>query len=805
MAVAPRLVPGTVFARDYQVVDLLAEGGMGAVYRAEQLSTRKLRALKLVTARLAADPKGRQRFVREATIGASIDSEHVVEVIGAGVDEESGRPWLAMELLDGADLGAVVRHQGPLSPAQLRELVGQLCHGLAAAHRAGVVHRDLKPANVFIARSRRAGVPFTVKILDFGIAKVVQESGSGSSDTDTVGSPLWMAPEQLNAQRPTPATDVWALGLLAFWALAGKHYWISAHAEASTVQALFVEQLFKPLDPPSQRAVELGAGVAMPPGFDEWFLACLQREPTRRFPEAWAASEALQALLPADPEAAAHLLPHVSLPPSVSTTERRPGAGSEITLAAGETGWEASAVVPAAALAAARSGYEGDTTHADTPGLGADLSNAPLAAAASWHPRGKGVSPVAVALGVAALVGVLLGGGLLVWQQWGTATNDASASAGEVAVAEHDTSTTTSDPVEAGEGSGDEASSLPPPEDAGVTDPKQALVIPLHTQLDDEDAYEVRFLGWSEAGHRFALEVEYRAERKGQPIRFVLTQVHDAITGTMLESFEMEREPAGSSLPRALGKAAAEASPRAQWSARREALQLRKGAPTRTEPDSKARLRIAAAESPPGTSMSFPPSDLGAAFRWSVDPAIAQVAAPRHAPDVKLSLERGEASWTLLRFEPRFTTHELLARWVPGADEPGLVGRVMAYWSPDGERVLLVIEVDARPAGRPPLQTRQWLVRAVGPQIRLVEAGAGQPRMRALAADLAAEGLPIAIAQLRAQPEAESKLLHAQDREGAAAVAERVRALLPLPLVPEATRLKRDHGDVVVILGYDAQ
>ena len=170
-----------------------------------------------------------------------------------------------------------------------------------------------------------------------------------------------------------------------------------------------------------------------------------------------------------------------------------------------------------------------------------------------------------------------------------------------------------------------------------------------------------------------------------------------------------------------------------------------------------------------------------------------------------ISLERGEATWTLLRFEPRSTTHELLARWVPGADEPGLAGRVMAYWSPDGERVLLVIEVDARPTGEPPLQERRWVLRAVGPQIRLVEAGAGQARMRELAAGFAAAGLPIANAQLRAQPVATSQLLHAQGHGDAAAVAERVRELLPLPLTPEATRLKRDHGDVVVILGYDAQ
>jgi serine/threonine protein kinase len=801
MAVTPRLAPGTVFARDYQVVDLLAEGGMGAVYRAEQLSTRKLRALKLVSTRLASDPKGRQRFVREATIGASIDSEHVVEVIGAGIDDESDRPWLAMELLDGADLGALLRHQGPLSPGQLHEVMGQLCHGLAAAHRAGVVHRDLKPANVFIARSRRAGVPFTVKILDFGIAKVVQESGSGSSDTDTVGSPLWMAPEQLNAQRPTPATDVWALGLLAFWALTGKHYWVSAHAEASTVQALFVEQLFKPFDPPSRRAAELGAAVAMPAGFDEWFLACMQREPSRRYDGAQVAGEALQALLPAEPEAAAQLLPHVSLPPSVSATERRPGLGSEVTLTAGN-GWEASAVVPAAALAAARSGHEGDETHTDTTGLGADLSHAPLSGASSSRARGRGVSPVAVALSVAALVGVLLGGGLMAWRQWGAAADDASTR--ELAVAEHETSTaTTGGPAETGAGPGEDTSSSPPTKDV-VADPKQERVIPLRTQLDGEAVHDVRFLGWSTAGHRFALEVEYRAQRKDQLTRLVLVQVHDAITGVMVESFVAERDASGS-LPRTLGRAADEAKPRGQWAARREALRLHKGSPARASKGGETRLRITAAEAPPGTRTSFPPSDLGAAFRWAIDPAIAQASTSRHAPDVTISLERGEAVWTLLKYEPRSTTHQLLARWAPGSDEPALAGRVLAYWSPDGERVVLVIEVDARPAGDPPLLERHWALRAVGPQIRLVEAGAGQPRLRELAASLAAAGLPVANAELRAPEAAESKLLYAQDREGAAALAERVRAALPLPLAAEAARLKRGSGDVLVMLGYDAQ
>jgi serine/threonine protein kinase len=808
MAVAPRLAPGSVFARDYQVIDLLAEGGMGAVYRAEQLSTRKLRAIKLVSTRLAADPKGRQRFVREATIGASIDSEHVVEVIGAGIDEETNRPWLAMELLDGADLGAVVRHQGPLSPGQLHELVGQLCHGLAAAHRAGVVHRDLKPANVFIARSRRAGVPFTLKILDFGIAKVVQESGSGSSETDTVGSPLWMAPEQLNAQRPTPATDVWALGLLAFWALTGKHYWMAAHAESSTVQALFVEQLFKPLDPPSRRAADLGATATVPPGFDEWFLACTQREASRRFPEAWAAGEALRALLPADPAAASGLLPRVSLPPSVGDTDRQHNPDTEITVSAQPSAWEASAVVPAADLAAARSSLEGDETHTEQ-GLGADLSRALLPSASSSRAPGSSTSPLAVVLGVALMVGMLVGGGYMAWQLQRDDGRDQRVVVDGPVEPEPNEATQAS-PTTMGGDSGDETAGNtsspadPPPEVEAAAEPHLQLVVPMRTQLD-EDIHDVDFLGWSEAGHRFVLEVEYRADRKGQVDRLTLVQVHDALSGTMIESFVANRQAEGSSARyHRLSRAAAEAEPHAEWPARRDALKLRKSAPQRASPGD-GRLRITAEESPPGTRMTFPPSSLGAAYRWSIDPVIAEASPDRHGPEVAISLEHGEAQWTLLRLEPPFTSHQLLARHVPGGEEPAVVGRIMAYWSPDAERVLLLLEADARPPGDPPLTDRRWVVRAAGPQIRLVEAGAGQRRVRELAAELAAAGLPVAVAELRAQPVAESKLLHAQDRERAATVAERVRGALPVPLIAEPKRFKRDFVEVIVILGYDAQ
>src|SRR5205823_12475734 len=104
------------------------------------------------------------RFAQEAQIGAGIESEHVVEVIDAGIDAERGMPWLAMELLKGETLRALVLRRGALPHGLAREVLSQLCHALAAAHDVGVVHRDLKPDNVFLASPRREGVPCTVKI-----------------------------------------------------------------------------------------------------------------------------------------------------------------------------------------------------------------------------------------------------------------------------------------------------------------------------------------------------------------------------------------------------------------------------------------------------------------------------------------------------------------------------------------------------------------------------------------------------------------------------------------------------------------
>ena len=296
---AKTLAPGTVLGGEYEVVRLLASGGMGAVYVAQQRSTQKLRALKTMLPRFVSDPGMRARFAREATAGAHIESDHVVEVLAAGIDDALGIPWIAMELLAGDDLAKTVAERGPLPLAAATELLRQLGHALAAAHRGGVVHRDLKPENIFLAKPRREGEPFTVKVLDFGIAKLLHGS-SPMKTTSALGSPVWMSPEQTDAELPkTPATDVWSAALITFWILTGRYYWLVAEDPKAPMPLLLRELLVDALPPASVRAAALGVGDRIPPGFDAWFTRCLARDASQRFRDAGEAFPPLVALLTA--------------------------------------------------------------------------------------------------------------------------------------------------------------------------------------------------------------------------------------------------------------------------------------------------------------------------------------------------------------------------------------------------------------------------------------------------------------------------------------------------------------------------
>ena len=285
--------PGTVFAGDFRIVRALSAGGMGAVYAAEQVSTGKPRALKVMLPALVSDPALRKRFEQEARIGSLIESEHVVEVVGAGIDGGTGLPWLAMELLQGEDLDKLVSTRGALPIPDVLVLFEQLCHAVGAAHRVGVVHRDLKPENIFLAQAHRAGASYMVKVLDFGIAKIVAEAST--KQTAAMGSPIWMAPEQADQSPITPSTDVWALGLIAFFLLTGRPFWKSACDDSATIPMVLKEVLFEPIVPASMRTAELGR--SLPPGFDAWFARCVARDAHTRFPDATQAGAALAAVL----------------------------------------------------------------------------------------------------------------------------------------------------------------------------------------------------------------------------------------------------------------------------------------------------------------------------------------------------------------------------------------------------------------------------------------------------------------------------------------------------------------------------
>jgi serine/threonine protein kinase len=293
---AKYLQPDSLFAADFRVVRVLGHGGMGTVYVAEQLSTGKLRALKLMLPALVSDPASRRRFEQEARIGARIESDHVVDVVGAGVDAETEVPWLAMELLHGEDLASVVVRRGALPVEEVRGILKQLCHAIGAAHDVGIVHRDLKPENIFLSQAKRADARTTVKVLDFGIAKWVADARSTASAA--IGSPSWMAPEQTARGGVIgPMTDVWAIGLIAFDLLTGHCYWRSAEDESSTLANLLREVVLEPMPPASARAAELG--VTLPPGFDAWFSRAVDRDPNARFATARDAHAAFEGLFAA--------------------------------------------------------------------------------------------------------------------------------------------------------------------------------------------------------------------------------------------------------------------------------------------------------------------------------------------------------------------------------------------------------------------------------------------------------------------------------------------------------------------------
>jgi eukaryotic-like serine/threonine-protein kinase len=315
------LSAGVIVAERYQVLEPLARGGFGAVYVAEQLATERRVALKVLWPHVLENARAREQFTLEARVGSRINSENVVQVLDAGVDTQNDVTYLVMELLKGRDLAKLVAESGPPKPADALEYLRQTAVGLDKAHRhvdragrpAPIIHRDLKPDNLFLT-SREDGSPL-IKILDFGIAKVLSQSMQLSADVK--GTPLYMAYEQAARGAIGPATDIWAFGLIAFYLFSGKSYWKSGNSPDGTMTQLFGEVLSLPLAPPSFRAIELGATPAFNHAFDAWFARCVHRDATQRYQSA---AEAMRALYETDVAGALSAASSRALPPSPSLT-----------------------------------------------------------------------------------------------------------------------------------------------------------------------------------------------------------------------------------------------------------------------------------------------------------------------------------------------------------------------------------------------------------------------------------------------------------------------------------------------------
>jgi len=314
------VLQGEIIGGRYEIENALGQGGMAVVYRARHVATEKVCALKLLQGRWLTDDDLKERFLREARILGRIGSHpNIVDMFDAGMDEARGVPFLAMELLEGQSLREFLAARAPLSHALAYEVLSQVASALEEAHSAGIIHRDLKPANIFVSVATDGGVE--VKVLDFGIAKDADHSGTATE----IGTPAWSAPEQfgtaireLAAERDvtisrgvSPQTDVWALGLLAyqvFTGLSARQYW-----GAPTTSDVLVAMVRGQRHVPSERAGRRAAHL--PDSFDNWFLRCTRTSAEER----WATPSTAVAALLAGDTTEAEAAPRTAIPARPST------------------------------------------------------------------------------------------------------------------------------------------------------------------------------------------------------------------------------------------------------------------------------------------------------------------------------------------------------------------------------------------------------------------------------------------------------------------------------------------------------
>jgi len=262
---------GTLSGR-YEIGDRLGSGGMSNVHRATDRILERTVAVKILAEHLSDDDRFVARFRREALAVAKLIHPNIVQVYDTGVDE--GRHYIVMEYVEGRSGAQILQRQGPLDPETTAEIGAQACAGLDYAHRRGIIHRDVKPGNLMIVGGPVRGGEMTVKITDFGIARAVEQTRITQVGS-VVGTAAYLSPEQVRGEEATPATDVYALGVVLYQFLTGRLPY-----EGSSLAELAVrQQNERPLPPSTYNdAVPETLGAAV--------LRALEGSPTRRYASA---------------------------------------------------------------------------------------------------------------------------------------------------------------------------------------------------------------------------------------------------------------------------------------------------------------------------------------------------------------------------------------------------------------------------------------------------------------------------------------------------------------------------------------
>ncbi len=280
---------GRQVAGRYRILAKLGEGGMGAVYRAEQLSLKRTVALKVLKSELSAEPGLVRRFNAEAELAAKLNHPNTVTLYDFGQDAD-GSLFIAMEFLEGRSLRELLMKEGPLQPGRALAITDQVCASLSDAHGRGIVHRDLKPDNVMLVQiGKRSDV---VRVLDFGIAKLRDEQGDITAMPmtragDLLGTPQYMAPEQIRGEKVDARTDVYALGAMLYEMVTGR-----LPFEGPSLMAILSKHLTELPVPPHVRRPDL----ALPLPLGQVIMDALQKDPQHRPPTMEVLSERLTAL-----------------------------------------------------------------------------------------------------------------------------------------------------------------------------------------------------------------------------------------------------------------------------------------------------------------------------------------------------------------------------------------------------------------------------------------------------------------------------------------------------------------------------